>query len=84
MVILNMDFKSNYLTMKKLIFLFSLFMLLLINSCEPSQKLSQKEYPCDNVHTQRIGAICKDGTRSNATGSGACSGHGGVNYWLCN
>lgn len=31
----------------------------------------------------RIGAICNDGWRSDATGSGACSHHGGVAYWLC-
>ena len=31
---------------------------------------------------QRTGAICMDGTRSSATGRGACSWHGGVNYWL--
>lgn len=31
---------------------------------------------------QRIGAICRDGTRSSATGSGACSGHGGVDHWI--
>lgn len=30
----------------------------------------------------RIGAICEDGWRSQATGSGACSWHGGVDYWL--
>lgn len=30
----------------------------------------------------RVGAICNDGTRSHATGRGACSWHGGVNYWL--
>ncbi len=30
----------------------------------------------------RIGAICKDGWRSRATGRGACSHHGGVAYWL--
>ena len=29
----------------------------------------------------RIGAICNDGTESTATGSGACSHHGGVNCW---
>ena len=29
----------------------------------------------------RTGAICNDGWRSSATGSGACSGHGGVAYW---
>lgn len=32
----------------------------------------------------RIGAICRDGWRSTATGSGACSWHGGVSYWLTN
>lgn len=30
----------------------------------------------------RTGAICRDGTRSSATGRGACSHHGGVAYWL--
>jgi len=30
----------------------------------------------------RVGAVCRDGTTSNATGRGACSHHGGVAYWL--
>jgi hypothetical protein len=30
----------------------------------------------------RVGAICRDGSRSNATGRGACSHHGGVAQWL--
>jgi hypothetical protein len=30
----------------------------------------------------RIGAMCNDGTASKATGSGACSHHGGVSCWL--
>jgi hypothetical protein len=34
--------------------------------------------------SQRTGAVCNDGSSSSATGSGACSGHGGVKYWLCN
>lgn len=29
----------------------------------------------------RIGAICNDGWTSSATGSGACSHHGGVSCW---
>jgi hypothetical protein len=29
----------------------------------------------------RTGALCKDGTHSDATGSGACSSHGGVECW---
>ncbi|MEI6756174.1 MAG: G5 domain-containing protein [bacterium] len=32
----------------------------------------------------RTGAICRDGSRSYATGRGACSWHGGVSYWLEN
>ena len=30
----------------------------------------------------RIGAVCNDGWVTSATGSGACSWHKGVNYWL--
>ena len=29
----------------------------------------------------RIGAVCNDGSESKATGSGACSHHGGVSCW---
>jgi hypothetical protein len=29
----------------------------------------------------RVGATCSDGTSSSATGSGACSHHGGVACW---
>lgn len=54
------------------------FSLIFVNGCD---KL--KDYPCDSTHTKRIGAECNDGTRSNSTGSGACSNHGGVNYWIC-
>lgn len=35
-----------------------------------------------DTNSYRSGAICKDGWRSNATGRGACSHHGGVLYWL--
>lgn len=30
----------------------------------------------------RVGATCRDGSHSNATGRGACSHHGGVAQWL--
>jgi hypothetical protein len=33
----------------------------------------------DQVH--RIGAVCRDGSESGATGRGACSHHGGVKCW---
>jgi hypothetical protein len=29
-----------------------------------------------------VGATCKDGSESGATGRGACSWHGGVRVWL--
>ena len=35
-----------------------------------------------NWISSRVGAICRDGNRSYATGRGACSRHGGVDYWL--
>jgi|WetSurMetagenome_2_1015567.scaffolds.fasta_scaffold03552_7 hypothetical protein len=31
----------------------------------------------------RIGAVCNDGTTTTATGSGACSHHGGVDHLVC-
>ena len=34
-----------------------------------------------NKTQYRIGAICRDGTKSSATGRGACSHHGGVAQW---
>lgn len=40
------------------------------------------DYNEDSEGKVRVGAICKDGTRSYSTGSGACSHHGGVAYWL--
>jgi hypothetical protein len=37
---------------------------------------------CAQLGVYRMGAICNDGTQSSATGSGACSHHGGVSCWL--
>lgn len=34
------------------------------------------------VYNIRTGAVCCDGSHSNATGRGACSHHGGVCQWL--
>lgn len=39
-------------------------------------------YQTPSSNSSRYGAICKDGTHSNATGRGACSHHGGVSMWL--
>ena len=40
-------------------------------------------YSCEEKKEKvRVGAICNDGWQSSSTGRGACSHHGGVNYWL--
>jgi hypothetical protein len=57
-------------------FLFvALFFIAIISGCNDNST-----NPADCVRT---GAICNDGTTSTATGSGACSGHGGVKEWIC-
>lgn len=37
-----------------------------------------RDYQIFEYQSYRVGAICGDGSRSYATGSGACSWHGGV------
>ena len=54
----------------KLLFI-ALFFALSMNICDTAEPGGE-----------RIGAVCNDGTTSTATGSGACSHHGGVDYWL--
>lgn len=39
-------------------------------------------YEIERQELVRVGAICRDGWESSATGRGACSWHGGVDYWL--
>ena len=56
-----------------LILIFSLFFI----HCD------KEEYRCPAGSPNIVGAMCKDGTRSSATGQGACSHHGGVDYWIC-
>lgn len=60
---------------------------LCIGACEKSEDIQDtyfdNSYECQNNSANRIGARCKDGSHSKSTGSGACSGHGGVEVWLC-
>lgn len=58
--------------MKKLFYSFLIVFSLLSIHCDNSTESKG----------EKIGAVCKDGTRFTATGSGACSGHGGVDHWL--
>jgi hypothetical protein len=43
--------------------------------------LPQNKTPTVDERLHRIGAICRDGSESGATGRGACSHHGGVKCW---
>lgn len=53
------------------------------NKPKPKIELKDRRVTKQEVkNSYRIGAICRDGTRSYATGRGACSWHGGVAYWL--
>ena len=62
---------------QRIITLAVVFMICLLGCSKDSPTISS-EGNCN-----RIGAICNDGTRSSATGSGACSHHGGVDFWIC-
>lgn len=66
----------NYKTMK--IFATVIVTLFLFISCSKG-----KEYTCESGNPNIVGAVCNDGTTSDATGSGACSSHGGVDHWVC-
>lgn len=63
------------------------------NNLKTTQKKKRVEYnynsrtyskPINKKESRkiRVGAICNDGTKTTATGRGACSHHGGVAYWL--
>jgi hypothetical protein len=59
----------------------ALFLLVLAFSCD---KTEEEPTPSSSSSSCiRTGAVCKDGTTSTATGSGACSGHDGVDHWIC-
>jgi hypothetical protein len=67
---------------KKVLFLLPLLFPILAYSLSAigSAQVEKKAYEVYVGH--RTGAICQDGTRSYATGRGACSWHGGVAHWL--
>lgn len=60
--------------MKKLLFVLA---VLSLTSC------TKTSTDCSTNASLRKGAYCNDGTYTTATGSGACSGHGGVKNWDC-
>lgn len=46
-----------------------------------SKKYIKKGKAIVSFYTYRVGAVCRDGSSSTATGRGACSHHGGVARW---
>ena len=63
--------------MRKLILITTIAFALLIGCAK------DETYTCSAGDPNIIGATCNDGTTSSATGSGACSSHGGVATWTC-
>ena len=64
--------------MKKLLLSSIIFIAFaMTSSCE------EPSHECGANEIDRIGAVCLDGSTSSSTGSGTCSSHGGVDYWLC-
>ena len=63
--------------MKKVLLITSIAFALL-SSCAKEETST-----CSAGDPNIIGATCNDGSTSSATGSGACSSHGGVATWTC-
>lgn len=53
----------------------------IINGFTPVEVLKNRCLE-ESKYKYRVGAICRDGWRSGATGRGACSHHGGVKEWI--
>lgn len=60
-----------------------LFTLTTIFFCVIFYACGCSEYSCEASDINIVGAYCNDGTKSDATGAGACSRHGGVKSWRC-
>lgn len=52
------------------------------NNYSNTNNVNQYKAPKVQTYRMRVGAVCRDGSRSSATGRGACSWHGGVSRWL--
>jgi len=53
----------------------------IIKGLTPVETLTEQIHE-KSKYKYRTGATCRDGTHSNAKGSGACSHHGGVDEWI--
>jgi len=62
-----------------ILMLFAVLTIFILHACKDDNPVDSGDCP-----NGRRSAVCNDGTTSSATGSGGCSGHGGVDYWLCN
>jgi len=64
------------------IYNFSAFYLVLFFSLFLFVAISMPVFGQEKGQMQRVGCICRDGIRQNSVGTGACSKHKGVKYWL--
>lgn len=74
-----MKLKKIVLNVISILTLVVIFGSVTVTGCKDNTVTSTGDCPAD----QRTGAVCNDGTTSSATGSGACSSHGGVKNWIC-
>lgn len=65
----------------RILIAFLLILTMSLTNCSKDDNSSSSD--CQTEPSKRRGAKCKDGTETTTTGSGACSGHGGVDSWLC-
>jgi len=73
-----LNLKKIFLNFFVVLFVTALITAAAITGCK-NDPVSSGDCPA----SERTGAICNDGTSSSATGSGACSSHGGVKQWIC-
>jgi hypothetical protein len=71
----NMNKLLNRLTLVVLVLIFSLTLSAI--ACSKSDSDNMTTLDCMKNASLRREAVCKDRTQFTATGSGACSGHGG-------
>jgi len=66
-----------------LLYIFSVILFSCNEDNTPGGNQGYGGHECGVNESDRIGAVCNDGTNSTATGSDACSSHNGVKYWIC-
>ena len=72
--------KNQKLKNSVIILLIISLLIILVSCFFITREYIKGDYPIYGSY--RTGAICNDGSTSESTGSGTCSHHGGVDYWI--